>query len=69
VKTGIDIAEGWQFFTVKMSSIGDLKPSNILFDSDGLAKVADLGLAQIPGGASMRSQLSVSNHIPELLPI
>ena len=36
----------------------DIKPSNILFDSRGKAKVADLGLAQIPHGPSMRSQLS-----------
>lgn len=36
----------------------DIKPSNILFDAKGRAKVADLGLAQVPGGPSMRSQLS-----------
>ena len=38
----------------------DLKPSNILFDAQGRAKIADLGLAQIPGGPSMRSRLSQS---------
>ncbi len=36
----------------------DLKPSNILFDGQGHARLADLGLAQVPGGPSLRSQLS-----------
>ena len=36
----------------------DLKPENILFDAQDRAKVADLGLAQVKGGLSMRSQLS-----------
>ncbi len=36
----------------------DVKPSNILFAEDGRAMLADLGLAQAPGGPSMRSQLS-----------
>ena len=36
----------------------DLKPSNILFDQQGHARLADLGLAQVPGGPSLRSQFS-----------
>lgn len=64
VKTGIDIAEGLAVLHRKDVVHRDLKPSNILFDSDGLARVADLGLAQIPGGASMRSQLSVLKPHP-----
>ena len=36
----------------------DVKPSNILFAEDGRAMLADLGLAQAPGGPSMRSQMS-----------
>ena len=36
----------------------DLKPSNILFDGQGHARLADLGLAQVPGGPSLRSQFS-----------
>jgi WD40 repeat protein len=35
----------------------DVKPSNILLDSEGRAKIADLGLAQLPGSPSQRSRL------------
>jgi serine/threonine-protein kinase len=36
----------------------DVKPSNILFSNKSRAMLADLGLAQSPGGPSMRSQMS-----------
>jgi len=35
----------------------DVKPSNILLDGEGHAKIADLGLAQLPGSPSQRSRL------------
>ena len=42
----------------------DIKPSNILFDGQDHAKIADLGLAQIRGGPSMRSTISIAVHHP-----
>lgn len=64
VRVGIDIANGLAAMHQKDVIHRDLKPSNILFDADSRAKVADLGLAQVPGGASMRSQLSVVKPHP-----
>ncbi len=64
VKIAIDVAEGLAALHGKDIIHRDLKPSNILFDAQGKAKVADLGLAQVPGGASMRSQLSVAKTHP-----
>ncbi|GAP21715.1 serine/threonine protein kinase [Leptolinea tardivitalis] len=64
IKTGIEIAEGLSVLHKRDVIHRDLKPSNILFDETGCVKVADLGLAQIPGGQSMRSQLSVLKPHP-----
>jgi serine/threonine protein kinase len=53
-----DVASGLALLHARDIVHRDLKPGNILFDHQGRAKVADLGLAQVPGGPSMRSQLS-----------
>ena len=58
VQIGIDVAQGLAALHTLDVVHRDLKPSNILFDAQGRAKVADLGLAQIAHGPSMRSQLS-----------
>ena len=42
----------------------DLKPGNILIDAKGRAKVADLGLAQAPGGPSLRGRKSEAQPHP-----
>ncbi len=64
IQIGIDVASGLAALHARDIVHRDLKPSNILFDDKGRAKVADLGLAQIPGGASMRSQLSQAVRHP-----
>ena len=51
----IDIASGLAAIHALDVVHRDLKPSNILFDAQGNAKISDLGLAQLPGGVSMRS--------------
>ncbi len=58
IQIGIDVASGLAELHELDIVHRDLKPSNILFDNKGRAKVADLGLAQIPGGPSMRTNLS-----------
>lgn len=58
VRIGTDVAEGLAALHDLDVVHRDLKPSNILFDAQGRAKVADLGLAQIAHGPSLRSQLS-----------
>jgi serine/threonine protein kinase len=58
VRMGIDVASGLSAMHQVDAIHRDIKPSNILFDNQGHAKIADLGLAQVPGGPSLRSKLS-----------
>ena len=58
IQVAIDVARGLSAIHALDAVHRDLKPSNILFDKQDHAKVADIGLVQIPGGPSMRSQLS-----------
>ncbi len=57
VKIGVEVAQGLAELHQLGAVHSDLKPSNILFDQKGRAKLADMGLAQIPDGMSMRSML------------
>ena len=55
---GLDVCNGLQVIHEKLKAVHrDLKPSNILFGPDGRAKIADLGLAQVPDDTSRRSLL------------
>ena len=58
LQIGLGVAQGLSALHALDAVHRDLKPSNILFDKKGRAKVADVGLAQIPGGPSMRSKIS-----------
>lgn len=58
VRLATEVANGLAVIHAVDAVHRDLKPSNILFDAQGHAKVADLGLAQIPGGPSIRSLYS-----------
>jgi len=56
VKLGMELCEGLSAIHEKLQAVHrDIKPSNILFGADGEAKIADLGLAQVPGDESRRS--------------
>ena len=58
VRITLDVAQGLAALHDKDVVHRDVKPSNILFAADGRALVADLGLAQMPGGSSDRHLLS-----------
>jgi serine/threonine protein kinase len=64
IRMAVDIAAGLAELHKKDAVHRDLKPSNILIDEHGVLKISDLGLAQIPGGSSMRSQLSTYKPHP-----
>jgi tRNA A-37 threonylcarbamoyl transferase component Bud32 len=64
LKIAVDVAEGLGAIHAYDIIHRDLKPSNILFDNKGNAKVADLGLAQVPGGPSLRDELSTPRPHP-----
>ena len=57
VRIAREVAEGLAAIHALDVVHRDLKPSNILFDAQGRAKVSDLGLAQVPSGISMLSQV------------
>ena len=59
-----DVAGGLAALHAKDIVHRDVKPANILFDNEGHAKLGDLGLAQVPGGPSRRSQLSTPDPHP-----
>jgi serine/threonine protein kinase len=58
VKVAMEVAQGLCCLHNIDAVHRDLKPSNILFDASGNAKISDFGLAQVPGGPSLRSQTS-----------
>jgi serine/threonine protein kinase len=64
VRIATEIAQGLAALHELDAVHRDVKPSNILFDDKGRAMLADLGLAQAPGGPSMRSVMSQAMSHP-----
>ncbi len=57
VRVAREVAEGMAAIHAIDVVHRDLKPSNILFDAQGRVKIGDLGLAQVPDGMAMLSQV------------
>ena len=58
VNLGLNVCAGLRTIHEQLRAVHrDLKPSNILISEDGTAKIADLGLAQVPDDTSRRSLL------------
>lgn len=58
VRLGLDLCSGLSALHNRLHLVHrDLKPANILFGADGVAKIADLGLAQVSDDVSRRSLL------------
>jgi formylglycine-generating enzyme required for sulfatase activity/tRNA A-37 threonylcarbamoyl transferase component Bud32 len=55
IQMAIDVSDGLAALHKLDAVHRDIKPSNILFDSEGRAKIADLGIAQMAGGPSLRN--------------
>ena len=55
VRLTLEAASGLEAFHGLGAVHRDVKPSNLLLDAGGHTKLADLGLAQLPGGLSKRS--------------
>ncbi len=64
VKIGLDVADGLSILHAREVVHRNLKPSNILFDPLGTAKISDLYLAQVPASLSMELQQVQSLSIP-----
>jgi len=64
VNIGLQVADGLSILHGREVVHRNLKPSNILFDPLGTAKISDLYIAQVPAGLSMEFQQVQALPIP-----